>query len=80
MSAKRLNTARRTLFEQRLKDARRFGLPEDHPINKLLEKEVEKARVRRDFYQMPWLKFMRGSPKDAWKVTLSELNYILKRK
>ena len=72
--------ARRTLFQQRLKDALTFGLSNSHEIVQLLETELEKARVREDFYEIPWLKFVAANPKKAAKVTLSELNYILKRK
>lgn len=72
--------ARRTLFQQRLKDARTFGLSDDHEIIQLLEAEFEKVGARGDFYELPWLKFVFANPRRAMKVTLSELNYILKRK
>ncbi len=72
--------ARRVLFEQRLKDARTFGLPEDHEIVGALRQEVERVRIRSDFYDLPWLSFIRQYGAEGWKATLSELNYILKRK
>ncbi|WP_306113763.1 MULTISPECIES: glycosyltransferase [unclassified Roseovarius] len=72
--------ARKALFEQRLKDARTFGLPDDSEVIRSIEAEIEKVRHRGDFYAMPWLKFLRTYGRVAVKVTLSELNYIVKRK
>ncbi len=72
--------ARKTLFEQRLKDAKTFGLPDDSEIVRSIKEEIEKVRHRGDFYSMPWPKFLWTYGRVAVKVTLSELNYIVKRK
>lgn len=72
--------AKEALFEQRLKDAKTFGLPDDHEVVRRLEAEIEKVRHRGDFYAMPWSKYLRTYGRAAIKVTLSELNYIVKRK
>lgn len=72
--------ARKALFEQRLKDAKTFGLTDDNPVVRRLVAEIEKVRHRGDFYAMPWLKYVWTYGRVAIKVTLSELNYIVKRK
>lgn len=77
---KKMFVPRMTLFEQRLKDARTFGLPEDHDIIQSLEAAVEKVRLRGHFYIMPWWRYVLKYGGPAIKTTLSELNYIVKRK
>ena len=72
--------ARMTLFSQRLKDARTFGLAEDHEIVKSLVAEVEKVQLRGDFYELPWYKYLIKYRRKGIKTMLSELNYIIKRK
>ena len=71
---------RAALFNQRLKDARTFGLPENHDIIKALEKQVRKVHLRGDFYAMPWWRYFLKYGRPALRITLSELNYIVKRK
>ncbi len=72
--------ARKVLFEQRLKDAKTFGLTDGDEIVRSIVEEIEKVRHRGDFYSMPWPKFVWTYGWVAIKVTLSELNYIVKRK
>ena len=72
--------ARMTLLRQRLKDARTFGLPEDHEIIRVLVDEVEKFSLRGDFYEMSWIRYLMTYGRKAIRTTLSELNYIVKRK
>ena len=71
--------ARKVLFEQRLKDARTFGLPEGHEIIQKLKAEVEKVKLRGDFYEFPLIKYVLTHGKPGVKAALSELNYIRKR-
>lgn len=77
---KRRFLARKVLFDQRLKDAKTFGLPDDHAVVTALNKEIDKIYLRGNFYSMPWWKYVLKHGRKAIKVTLSELNYILKRK
>ncbi len=72
--------ARLALFTQRRKDAKTFGLADDHDVIRHLDDEIRKSGRRVDFYSMPWWEFIRKHGKDAAKVTLSELNYNIRRK
>ncbi len=72
--------ARQALFVQRRKDAKTFGLADDHEVITHLDEEIAKSDRRVDFYGMPWWEFVRKYGKQAAKVTLSELNYNIRRK
>lgn len=77
---KRRFLARKVLFEQRWKDAKTFGLPDDHDVFKYLRKEIEKVDIRGDFYGLPWWRFILKYGRAGFKATLSELNYNIRRK
>ncbi|MEO3416613.1 glycosyltransferase [Roseovarius sp. CAU 1744] len=72
--------ARKALFDQRLKDAETFGLTEDDDVVRHISDELVRTGQRKDFYSMWWPKFVWKYGREAIRVTLSELNYIVKRK
>lgn len=70
----------KTMFAQRLKDAKTFGLPAEDDAVKVLEAELFRMTVRDDYHGLPWFAFLRRYRGAALRITLSELNHILRRR
>lgn len=73
-------TSRKVLMEQRIKDAKTFGLTDSDEILQVLKAELEKVKLRGEFYQRSTVPFLATRGLKGVKAMLSEINYIVRRK